>query len=158
MQKLDLPQALDDIRHKIQLIEERLQLVLEGVDLYASLAATEKDPVQRFSYKEQWMKKREEQVLYNEQLHSQKVYLSEFELDLRKQQEMRRQQLEQIKEHKETMLDAAKKAVKHEETPVQYRTILKNIREKFIRDEFVNDDERISLFREMVNTLQKLAR
>ncbi|MDX2000940.1 MAG: hypothetical protein SFW35_00780 [Chitinophagales bacterium] len=158
MQRLDLPKALDDIRHKIQLIEARLELIKEGIELYLGLASTEQQPEQRFLYKELWMKKQEEQIMYTEQLHSQQVYLSEFELDLRKQQEMRKTQLAQIEEHLGNMLAAAKDAIEGQQASPQEKAVLKAICTKFTEQGMNSDDERISLFREMVNILQKLAK
>jgi len=155
MQKLELPQALDDIRAKIQLLEQRLQLIVEGIELYDALANDEADPIKNYHYREQASKRREEQVVYNEQWRSQQVYLTEFENDLKQQQALRQKQLAHLKEHRQQVLDTAKERLKKANLPEQDKALLKALREQFIKDQFNSDEERIARFRELVNTLQR---
>lgn len=155
MQKLELPQALDDIRAKIKLLENRLLLIAEGIELYQALSKTETDPEKNYTLREQASKKLEEQVVYNEQLRSQQVYLTEFEKDLKQQHELRQKQLAHITEHKKQVLGAAKERLKNKALPEQERILLKALREQFIKNQFANNEERIARFRELVNTLQR---
>ena len=155
MQKLELPQALDDIRTKIALLEQRLQLIAEGIELYDGLALTETDPLKNYQYREQASKRREEHIVYHEQWRSQQVYLMEFENDLKQQKALRQKQLAQVKEHRQQVLDAAKERLKKPDLPETDRLLLKALQEQFIKDQFTTDEERIARFRELVNTLQK---
>ena len=155
MQKLELPQALNDIRAKIKLLEERLELIAEGIALYQALAAQETDTEKNYCLREQASKKQEEQVVYYEQLRSQQLYLAEFEKDLKQQQDLRQKQLAHIKEHKQHVLDSAKERLKKKDLPEPERTLLKSLREQFLKDQFNSNEERIARFRELLNTLQK---
>ena len=159
MQRLDLPQALEDIRRKISLIEERLQLVTEGVHLYHRLAQQEKDQLKNYQFRELWMKKREEQIACTEQLHSQKVYLREFENDLENQRKMRQLQLEQMNEHLSQFLKTAGTVLKqHKNISAQDKAVLTAAKDRFRENNWRDDDEKISMFRDLVNTLQKLSK
>lgn len=155
MQKLELPQALNDIRAKIKLLEQRLELIAEGIALYDGLANGEADPLKNYQYREQASKHREEQIVYNEQWRSQQVYLAEFENDLKQQQALRQKQLAHLKEHRQQVLDAAKERLKKSNLAEQDKALLKSLREQFIKDQFTTDEERIMRFRELVNTLQR---
>nr|MBI1231416.1 hypothetical protein [Cytophagales bacterium] len=157
MQKLELPQALNDIRAKIKLLEDRLVLIQEGIELYQTLAAKETDLEKNYTLREQASKKQEEQVVYYEQLRSQQVYLTEFEKDLKQQQDLRQKQLTHIKEHKQQVLDSAKELLKSKDLPEAERVLIKSLREQFVKDQFSSNEERIARFRELVNTLQKTA-
>ncbi|CAN5354607.1 hypothetical protein BH09BAC1_BH09BAC1_24320 [soil metagenome] len=157
MQKLELPQALDDIRAKIKLLEQRLELISEGIELYDALAKDETDAEKNYTYREQASKRREELIVYNEQWRSQQVYLTEFENDLKQQQALRQKQLAHLKEHRQQILDASKARLKKGNLPEQDQVLLKTLREQFIKDQFTTDEERIMRFRELVNTLQRTA-
>ncbi len=156
MQKLELPQALDDIRAKILLLEQRLLLIAEGIELYSKLATEETDPVKNYQYREQASKRQEELIVYNEQWRSQQVYLTEFENDLKQQQALRQKQLAHLKEHRQQVLDTAKERLKKGDLPEQEKTIINALREQFIKDQFTTDEERIVRFRELVNALQRV--
>lgn len=156
MQKLEIPQALDDIRRKIALLQERMSLLQEGVVLFTDLADNETDPLKNYQYREMAIKRREELVAYDEQIRSQQVYLAEFENDLKQQQALRKKQLEQVNTHLQPMLQAAKRALKLNDHMCEGdRQTLKAIRERFIKNNWQNDEERISRFREMVNILKR---
>lgn len=157
MQKLELPQALDDIRTKLKLLEQRLVLIQEGIELYEGLAAQENDPEKNYRLREQASKKQEEQIVYHEQIRSQQVYLAEFEKDLKQQQDLRQKQLAQISEHKQHVLDSAKERLKKKDLPEPERILLKSLRDQFLKNQFTSNEERIARFRELVNTLQKTA-
>jgi hypothetical protein len=154
MQKLELPQALDDIRAKIALLDQRIKLIAEGVELYDTLAQQETDPAKNYNYREQASKKREELMVYTEQWRSQQVYLTEFENDLKQQQALRQKQLAHLKEHKQQVLEVAKDRIKNGQLPEPERLQLKALRDLFIRDQFTTDEERLMRFRELVNLLQ----
>lgn len=155
MQKLELPKALEDIRAKILLLEQRLQLIAEGIDLYEGLTKQETDAERNYGYREHASKKREEQIVYTEQWRSQQVYLTEFENDLKQQQALRQKQLAHFKEHKQQVLTVAKERLKKGDLPEQERVLLKALREQFVKDQFATDEERLMRFRELVNLLQK---
>jgi hypothetical protein len=154
MQNLQLPQALDDIRAKIALLEQRINLITEGIELYDTLAQQETDPAKNYGYREQASKKREELMVYTEQWRSQQVYLTEFENDLKQQQALRQKQLAHLKEHKQQVLSVAKERLKNTGLPEQDRVQLKALRDLFIKDQFTTDEERLMRFRELVNLLQ----
>lgn len=159
MDRLNLPQALEHIRRKITLIEDRLAVIAEGIDLYQQLADNEAEPLQRYQYRELCLKKQEEQVLYQEQLHSQQVYLSEFEKDLENQRQLRELQLQQMAEHLDSFLATADNVLQqYPNLPAQDKVILTSIKAKFAQPDELHEDEKISLFRELVNTLQKLTK
>lgn len=156
MQKLELPEALAHIRRKIVLLEQRLELITEGQALYESLAGEEADALKKYQYREELAKKQEEYIVYDEQLRSQRVYLSEFENDLKQQRDMRKQQLEQLKENLQPILRSVKSILKNS-TDLQEddRTLLKALRDGFVKNRYTEDDEKISRFRELISILRK---
>lgn len=158
MQKLELPEALADIKAKIELLGQRIELINEGIGLYESLAAAEADTLKNYTYREGASKKREELIVYTEQLKSQQVYLAEFEKDLLQQKILREKQLSAIKEHLQQTLDTAKEHLKNPDFTEADRIILKSLREKFIKDQFQSDEERIMRYRELVNTLLRISK
>lgn len=159
MQRIQMPQVVEDVKQKIAVIEQRITHIKEGIHLYTEAAEGEQDPLQAFNYREQVVKRREELILYTEQLKSQKVYLTEFENDLKQQQQMRRQQLEQVKSNLQPLLNLAKQHIKKNKSlQAQDRQQLSALREKFIKGDFKNDDEKINNFRELGRILQKLSK
>lgn len=156
MQKLELPEALNDIRRKIAVLERRLAHIDEGIDLYQKAAADETDPLTKYKLEEQVLKKEEERIVYDEQVRSQKVYLSEFENDLKQQHEMRRKQLAQIDEHLQAVLSSAKSILaRNKDIGQQDRTLMQSLRKGFIKKEYTVDDERITRFRELLDLVNK---
>ena len=156
MQKLELPEALNDIRRKIAVLERRLAHIDEGIGLYQKAAAEETEPLTKYKLQEQVLKKEEERIVYDEQVRSQKVYLSEFENDLKQQHNMRKKQLAQIDEHLQAVLRSAKTIlVQNKSMNAQDRTMLQSLRKGFIKRQYTVDDERITRFRELLDLVNK---
>ena len=156
MQKLELPEALNDIRRKITVLERRLAHIDEGIALYQNAAEKEADPLTKYKLQEQVLKKEEERIVYDEQVRSQKVYLSEFENDLKQQHNMRKKQLAQIDEHLQAVLRSAKTILaQNKSMDAQDRSIMQSLRKGFIKKQYTVDDERITRFRELLDLVNK---
>lgn len=156
MQRLQLPQLLDDIRYKITVLEDRLQLIEAGIELYNGLAADATEPLQQYQYKELAAQKVEEHIRYDQQIRSQKVYLTEFENDLKQQQELRKKQLDDVNQHAGAMVKKAKSLLRGGKLSKEDQTVLSALRDQFVKDQFAGgDDEKIMRFKDLVRMLKK---
>ena len=156
MDRIQLPQILSDVKHKISVIEQRLSVIEEGIALYNRLQAEADNEEKAYQYKELGTKKLEERVVYTEQLKSQKHYLTEFQTDLLKQQQLRKQQMQYLKTNQQPVLDKAKELIKtNKQLSEQDKTLMRALREKFIKKQFENDEEQINCFRELLTLVKK---
>lgn len=138
------------------MLERRLAHIDEGIELFRKAADEETDPLTKYKLQEQVLKKEEERIVYDEQVRSQKVYLSEFENDLKQQHNMRKKQLEQIDEHLQAVLNSAKTILaQNKSMNAQDRTIMQSLRKGFIKKQYTVDDEKITRFRELLDLVNK---
>ncbi len=155
MERIQLPQILEDVKVKIAVLEQRLKVIAEGKTLYQKLSTESTDPIETYQYKELYAKKCEEEIVYTEQWKSQQHYLAEFKKDLHKQKQLRQQQLQHLNAHLQDTLAHSRELLQQDgKVKEQDTAIMKHLLKKFAENNFVNDDERLNHYRELITLVQ----
>jgi Na+/phosphate symporter len=147
---ISIEEIIEGNKEKMAVVEERIELLQRYLEI--PHGDTVEDGLDRNRIKR-------ELINLNDELKSMLLYNKEYEKDIKMQEAQRKFQLEQVRDNIKPMLELAKRHInKNKKLDEQTKARLKALRNKFIQKDFINDGEKINLFREMGKTLTNLSK